>query len=89
MLISGHSDCRSPCDSYVVKHADSYRIACHQTVDHQLRSPYMVNILGGYRKMLVARLVIINLILRCMLTVVEAHAGGTWVRGATGLSAMT
>ncbi len=46
---SGHSDCRSPCDSYVVKHADGYHLASHQTVDHKLRSPYMVNILGGHR----------------------------------------
>jgi hypothetical protein len=50
LLISGHSDCRSPSGYYVVKHADGYHLACHQTVDHQLRSPYVVIV------MLVARL---------------------------------
>ncbi len=33
----------------MVKHADGYHLAGHQTFDHQLRSPYMVNILGGPR----------------------------------------
>jgi hypothetical protein len=46
LVISGHSDFSSPSGSYVVKPTDGYHIDCHQTVDHQLRGPYVVKHTG-------------------------------------------